>query len=91
MNPVELEGREFLDVVHWYRMQLSDDPAERIKLNDELVGPLSSHEDVSKEDTPQPKIKPPKWWRGSTNASDANMAAIKMAEARRKQRGRGVT
>lgn len=70
-------------------MQLSDDPEERKKFNDELVGALETTENKPAEPEPvaaKPKIAPPKWWRGSQNASDANMAAIKMAEARRKKR-----
>lgn len=84
MIAAELDAWEFLDVVHWYRMQLTDDLAERMKFNDEMVGPLSSHDEV-KEEKPKPKVPRPKWWRGDQNASDANMAAIKLAEARRKR------
>lgn len=75
-----------MDVIHWYRMEMSDDPAERIKFNDELVGPMISDEPPAPVvETARPKIAPPKWWRGDQNASQANMAAIKMAEARRKK------
>lgn len=71
--------------MHHYRLTLEHDPAEQKRLNEVMSGPRTTLE----ENKPQmiteaaKKIPVPSWWRGSTTAGDAHLAAAALKEGRK--------
>lgn len=75
MDPVDLDTDQFLDIVHYYRLSVTDDK-HHAEINNAWVGRLMGDDKKPPMVTEAAKKIPiPSWWQGGTTISDATMIA----------------